>query len=437
MFKQTLLIVLIVILSGCSTTPLNPSARAYSDAIFDQDIKTLQAYEDANLHQAAMDVIGARAQDVYNTKYPLHAAIDLERSQSAEFFIASGYHIDKLDYNEYTPLIVAVSNNSLTAARLLLKHDSDVSVIMPTLGYTALNLAVVRESAQMAKLLIDNGANVDYVSPTGSTPLFHAMRRYRPESVAVLLAAGANVHHIPRNGWSILHQALDCNQKISEENAAIVKQLIDAGANINLQLTSGQTPLSLAVTNNHFAELILLLAAGANPDIGDNKGQFPLALAVVQNNINMVNALIASGADINQRSRDGDTPLSIAASKNNSTLVGALISAGADVNLANKCNRAPIHRVVDNSVKQEFDGSDIAMQLINAGANIEKRLCNGLSPLMLASYHGRINEATLLLERGADVAAKNPTFSDKTALDFARENGYNKIAVLIEAYMKP
>ncbi len=54
----------------------------------------------------------------------------------------------------------------------------------------------------------------------------------------------------------------------------------------------------------------------------------------------------------------------------------------------------------------------------------------GFTPLMVASYEGHLDIARLLIERGADMEAKD--YDGKTALDWARGKGQTAVVACLE-----
>jgi len=386
MLRWILRVVFVIgVLSGCSTVPqiVTPTADDYSNAIINQDIATLKAYEDGALHQVALRHQGSQPKNINYTRYPLHAAISLDKPKAVKFFLASNYDINQFNDDNFSPLMFAVIKNNLSLVRLLLERGASVNLKTPTNNFVAISRAIYLDTTDVLELLIEYGANVNHQSPGGEPLLIYAMRDYQLDAMKVLLAAGADVSYIGNDGWSVLHQAVDCRQNRGDKNGDIVKLLIEAGADINQQLASGSTPLALAVSHNHLAQVKLLMAAGADPNIENNDGWHPLNRAVIENKPEVVKALLAGGADVNLAKRNG---------------------------------WAPLHWTVNIAKEQQHDGSVLAQLLIDAGANVNARTKTGNTPTKLAAANNRLDELNILLGANADantanVAGWTPLFS--------------------------
>jgi len=76
------------------------------------------------------------------------------------------------------------------------------------------------------------------------------------------------------------------------------RQLIAAGADVNLPEPDGTTPLLWAVYNSSPELVQLLLDAGANPDIANRLAISPLLQASRNGDAGLIRALLASGASL-------------------------------------------------------------------------------------------------------------------------------------------
>jgi ankyrin repeat protein len=144
--------------------------------------------------------------------------------------------------------------------------------------------------------------------------------------VQQLLNAGADVNGARGDGLTALHAAA------LEGDLQIAQMLIVAGANITAGTAlTGSTPLHLAARNGQAAVVELLLKSGANPDRRDTLGTTPLMLAAASGNAGAVTALLDAGADPNTKESVRDeTALMFAAADGRTDAVAVLLRRGAD-----------------------------------------------------------------------------------------------------------
>ncbi|KDQ07892.1 hypothetical protein BOTBODRAFT_119463, partial [Botryobasidium botryosum FD-172 SS1] len=131
------------------------------------------------------------------------------------------------------------------------------------------------------------------------------------ESVRALVEAGADIQEQLSQGWAPLCCAFlddnDCRE--------IVNILLQAGADVNLQDDDNQcTALHEASKRGLVATVRLLLASGADPDIRDCDGEaalhYPLqSYPGAECSLEVVSALCEAGADVNAQTKRGKTPL--------------------------------------------------------------------------------------------------------------------------------
>ena len=201
----------------------------------------------------------------------------------------------------------------------------------------------------------------------------------------------------------------------------------------------------------------LLDKKNASVNAQDLQGETPLHHALIQRSPEMVAYLIARGADVNQRDRDGWTPIMTAAYCDDAADVKVLAAHGADPNVVSTQNLTPLGIAAQYGKDQAAlalvevgaspgrpigeaaytplmlaaanDAQPLAKALIQKGADVNARNSGGVTALMMAAANGRIEMAALLVRAGANVQAQ--TERGDTALSIARAKGDEKMIKLL------
>lgn len=106
------------------------------------------------------------------------------------------------------------------------------------------------------------------------TPLLLAASKGHAEVVRVLLDSGARVADLDCNDQTPLHRAAGAGR------GAVVKLLLaETGVKVNAPDKEGNTPLHLAMYEQHEGPVRALLDAGGSTKSKNNKGETPLSLA--------------------------------------------------------------------------------------------------------------------------------------------------------------
>jgi ankyrin repeat protein len=142
---------------------------------------------------------------------------------------------------------------------------------------TPLTQAAVRNDVPALRRLLDAGHKADEADDSW-TPLIWAARSGSIEAINLLLDAGADVNLPGSSGdnWD----ATPLQHAILERQPAVVRLLLERGADLNRGAGPGLTPLLLAAGDTDPAILTLLLAHGADPTVEDEEGTTPLSRAV-------------------------------------------------------------------------------------------------------------------------------------------------------------
>ena len=89
-----------------------------------------------------------------------------------------------------------------------------------------------RGPVEVTRILIETGADVNARNEVGETPLHNFALTGPPEAVEALIEAGADLTVKDKWGSAPMHQAVCCSY--DEKKAAIIKILVDAGADVNV-----------------------------------------------------------------------------------------------------------------------------------------------------------------------------------------------------------
>lgn len=100
---------------------------------------------------------------------------------------------------------------------------------------------------------------------------------------------------------------------VLQGNNEAVRQLIEAGADLDQKDAYGSTPLIIAATFGKPEAADLLIAAGADLEITNNEGSTPLHIAALFGREEIVGMLLDGGADRLQRNNEGSTAYDIVA----------------------------------------------------------------------------------------------------------------------------
>ena len=103
---------------------------------------------------------------------------------------------------------------------------------------------------------------------------------------------------VPLQLASISYPARNVEAEFAARNGheAVVKLLLEKGAELETKNTDGRTPLSYAARNGHEAVVELLLEKGAELETKDKDGETPLSYAARNGHEAVVKLLLEKGA---------------------------------------------------------------------------------------------------------------------------------------------
>ncbi|MEP7363216.1 MAG: ankyrin repeat domain-containing protein [Acidobacteriota bacterium] len=265
---------------------------------------------------------------------PLHYAALYGSPEAVKALLDAGASPNGRNTAEVTPLIYAGWNAA--KVRMMLEKGGDAKAASK-MGRTALHVAVVSvDGADAARMLLDKGADVNAADAQGDTPLTVASMN-DSALVRLLIERGADPKMVNKVGGTALMNAGGAS------NVEAIKLLLAKGANVNAALTHGGrvprgeialnhlTPLMLATPYGTPAAVKALLDAGADVKLRDIRGMTALMLATASDHQSMevMKMLIAAGSDVNAKDNGGESVMDWARKNTNPQMAKMLEAAGA------------------------------------------------------------------------------------------------------------
>jgi type II secretory pathway predicted ATPase ExeA len=120
--------------------------------------------------------------------------------------VSSGVPANVRDANGFTPLMVAVANDRVSAARTLLDRGAEINARTRG-GITSLMIGIINDRPDAVKLLLERGADINAQSGSGWTALSFAAWKGDDALVRELLSHGAKPNLADKQGWTPLDYA--------------------------------------------------------------------------------------------------------------------------------------------------------------------------------------------------------------------------------------
>ncbi len=339
-----------------------------------------------------------------------------------------------------TFLMVAILAENTVAIELLLQQykilGGDINV--PNyFGETALIIAISKNQIETVRQIIAFPCKFEVEALQRHQTLFCAGHRKRFYIQSEEFIDNMQTDFSGISDLSALFRAL------IEGNAAIIKLLIDGGANIKVSRAGGLiTAFTIAAGKDDKASLIMLINAWPGPEAIQPYLEAALRVAAKKGWVELVKFLCTQSIDVHAASHDGYSALMLAALHGHQTIVNLLLPTAPSEHKKNAYVHATKYAIANksyviltpfteqgvidiNSIDQL--GNSILMIAINDADTLRKILNKhqkniqinyqnkqkkGITALMLAVKKIQPQSAAILLQAGAD-----PKLADEEGID--------------------
>lgn len=229
---------------------------------------------------------------------------------------------------------------------------------------------------------------------------------------------------------------------------ALVRERLSAGDPVDSRDADGHTPLLLACKQAEPDVFHALLDAGADIEAADSREMNALFFVATTGVVSLAQVLLDRGAQVNRVAARGLTPLMAAVMSENAHMVRLLITVGADTEHTDADGttvlkwarmlgtKEMVELIRDPHLPDGIDFNsrgipdlhrgartgDVALihECLAAAVPVDSPDSEGLTPLMVATRHGKRAAIATLLEAGADPYRTSP--SGMTPLLLAANN---------------
>ncbi|XP_018794281.1 PREDICTED: rabankyrin-5 [Bactrocera latifrons] len=362
-----------------------------------------------------------------NGNTPLSLSIELGRRHLVSILIDGGANVNARNDNDMTLLHQSILNKDEDTAILLLRNGADANFltgdkksplqlaiyshlpkVVDNLCAKGVALKTFNDNMRdpplwtslelgyedIAQILLRHGVDTDCwdIGPEGCMQtMLHRAIDENKESIAIFLIKSQCDIDSPRQPGPKGEGGDEANDKASPLHVCchwglikVLQALIDHGANVNALDINNQTPIHIAIRNQH-EEIISILLCHPNIDLRirdhegntpfaqallvrnhkaaerilerlpnaaeqmDNRGRNFLHLAILKDDLESVLFLLSVQVDVNSRVHDVNqsTPLHLAASSRNEMIMRTLILAGARVSETDATQKTPLHISAD------------------------------------------------------------------------------------------
>ncbi|MCE5187042.1 MAG: ankyrin repeat domain-containing protein [Planctomycetaceae bacterium] len=423
----------------------------------------------------------------------LHVAVMEDDLEMARYLLSQKVSTETRNSDGESALILAAQMDNLEIVKLLIENGAYFHALCPDYR-TLLDSEMYRPSPQIKRYLqeIEQRRLSKIVEPSWTQFIrpIQFVTEIDEEGLAAWMADAGDLTRKDKQDRTLLHYLAEAGSDKIDLFETVVSAL---AAEVNAADLRGQTPLHLACADNAVQQCRILLDRGADVNARDRNENTPLCLltryhcnhtsypedelriaemllekgadvnaadvfgctpllnlgeANMDCHLELTRLLIARGADLNRQDHQGNTFLLGAAEMGTAAMMKIAIEAGADLSIRNYYGMS-IQKIARYDAEEKlqllyqykkdvtlpeavyYSQSALVDQLIQNGADVNAKLDDGSTPLILASQRNDSAMIIKLLTLAAGINAQDN--SGSTALHYAAAQGYDEIVRILLA----
>lgn len=302
------------------------------------------------------------AQESMGGQSALMWALSKRQVAVVDELVKHGADVDLASKTGFTPLMFAAQQGDADSARILLKAGANVDEAQPKTALTPLLIASAMGQAKAVDALLDGGANPNLVDSDGYAALHRAVR---DSDYGIDFERQDATLHIVK---SLLTHGANPNLRIKQDKAKAADE-VKKGSGVALKrrtaltvteiVLQGSTPLLLAAETSNLAVVKALVDGGADPNIPTEEGTTPLIMAA------------GAGTDVQRMREPEERTLSTETLK-------YLVEHGADVNAAGQFGWTALHAATYQGINPSIE------YLVSKGTKIDQKDSFGQTALSIS-----------------------------------------------------
>ncbi|PVD33503.1 hypothetical protein C0Q70_04759 [Pomacea canaliculata] len=336
----------------------------------------------------------------------LHLAAKAGNWDLVKHLLQKGATCRTLDSNGFSVLHRFVSDMNIYADSrrldvldMILSSNVDVNAEDPR-GNTAIQTAAKRQLLDIVDRLIDTVENFNTKDSDGFTLLLRLSQT--PDNLSLcqhLVQEGADINACSTDGDSVLTLA------VKNDNWSVVELLLNKGAHVHVHILQNLYAIHRLIRCRKFTSdfddlqiMELFINKGVSKDMPDFCRKTPAELALTHKKWKLLTFLLRCGACLNNSPTKRllvfhELAKCMSASTHSTDITRLLISRGLDINLQNSAGDTPVHVAADN------DNYDTVTTFVENGADTNTLDRKGKS-LLYKIIHKLIWEPIVTPESG-------------------------------------